>query len=38
LIARVLKAPADAGVQGDVRREVLALARRFPLYAERPKG
>jgi glycine hydroxymethyltransferase len=38
LIARVLKAPADEGVQSDVRRQVLVLARRFPLYRERSKG
>jgi glycine/serine hydroxymethyltransferase len=38
LIARVLKAPADDGVQSDVRRQVLVLARRFPLYRERSKG
>jgi glycine hydroxymethyltransferase len=38
LIARVLKAPADDPVLGDVRREVLALTRRFPLYPERLKG
>ena len=38
LIARVLKAPADAGVLADVRREVLALAKRFPLYPERLQG
>jgi glycine hydroxymethyltransferase len=33
LIARVLAAPDDATVAGAVKREVEALARRFPLYA-----
>ncbi len=38
LIARALKAPADEGVLGEVRGQVRALARRFPLYRERPQG
>ena len=35
LIARVLRAPADAEVQRQVRQSVLALTERFPLYAQR---
>ena len=35
LIARVLRAPADADVQRSVRQSVLALAERFPLYSKR---
>ncbi|PYV14478.1 MAG: serine hydroxymethyltransferase [Acidobacteria bacterium] len=35
LIARVLRAPADADVQRSVRQSVLALADRFPLYSKR---
>ncbi len=35
LIDRVLSAMADAGVAGQVKGEVLALCRAFPLYAER---
>jgi glycine hydroxymethyltransferase len=38
LIVRVLKAPADERALGEVRREVEALTRRFPLYPERLKG
>jgi glycine hydroxymethyltransferase len=33
-IARVLKAPGDAALIRDVRREVEALCRRFPLYPD----
>jgi glycine hydroxymethyltransferase len=35
MIARVLRAPSDAAVAADVRRSVLDLAERFPLYARR---
>jgi glycine/serine hydroxymethyltransferase len=34
LIARVLAAPDDERVAADVRRDVLQLCRRFPLYPE----
>jgi glycine hydroxymethyltransferase len=35
LIARVLRAPADADVERTVRQSVLALTDRFPLYSKR---